>query len=126
LISIICIRKKLWRRLCQTPDVALRLQSRAKRLTQPPLQPRKNNREIPAMRGYFCAMSFAEVLAELPALTIEQRQQLIRRALELENPPLGEADEALVESRLAAHRQNPASAVPLDEMKARLRNRIAR
>ncbi len=78
------------------------------------------------MRGYFCAMSFAEVLAELPALTIEQRQQLIRRALELENPPLGEADEALVESRLAAHRQNPASAVPLDEMKARLRNRIAR
>ncbi|HEV2437924.1 MAG TPA: hypothetical protein VG077_18165 [Verrucomicrobiae bacterium] len=66
-------------------------------------------------------MSFAEVLKELPALTLEQRQVLIRRALELEEPLLSKAEEALVESRLAGHRQNPASSVPLDEMKRRLR-----
>jgi len=33
-------------------------------------------------------------------------------------------DEAVVEQRLADHRRNPSSAVPLDEMKARLRSRF--
>lgn len=54
---------------------------------------------------------------ELPALTVQQRQAVIRRALELEEPPLTAAEEALIESRLAGHRQNPASSLPLDEMK---------
>lgn len=68
-------------------------------------------------------MSFTEVLNELPALTVEQRQLLIRRALELDDPALSDADEAIVESRLAALREKPASAVSLDEMKSRLRSR---
>lgn len=68
-------------------------------------------------------MSFTEVLQELPALTFEQRQLLIRRALELDDPPLSDADESLVQSRLTALRETPASAVPLDEMKTRLRSR---
>jgi hypothetical protein len=67
-------------------------------------------------------MSFAEVLQELPALTVQQRQLVIRRALELE-APLSDAEAALVDSRLAGHQQNPASSVPLDEMKRRLRSR---
>ena len=67
-------------------------------------------------------MSFAQVLEELPALTIQQRQVIIRRALELEDSPLSADEVTLVESRLAAHRQNPASSVPLDEMKRRLRS----
>ena len=45
-------------------------------------------------------MSFNEVLEELPALTVEQRQQVVRRALELDEPPLTPADEAQVEERL--------------------------
>jgi len=68
-------------------------------------------------------MSFAQVLEELPALTVEQRRIVIRRALELDDPPLSDADEALIEARLAAHRANPESSVPLEEMKARLRSR---
>ncbi len=68
-------------------------------------------------------MSFAQVLEELPALTFEQRQLLIRRALELDDSPLAPDEEALVEARLAAHRAAPDSSVPLDEMKARLRSR---
>ena len=63
------------------------------------------------------------MLLELPRLTVEQRQLLIRSALELDDAPLSEADEALVESRLAALRDAPASTVSLDEMKARLRSR---
>lgn len=68
-------------------------------------------------------MSFAQVLEELPGLTVEQRQVLIRRALELDDPPLSAADEALIETRLAAHHADPQSSVPLEEMKARLRSR---
>jgi hypothetical protein len=68
-------------------------------------------------------MSFNEVLQELPALTVEQRQLLIRRALELDEPPLSDADEKLVESRLAALRESPASAIPLEDMKNRVRSR---
>ena len=71
-------------------------------------------------------MSFNEVLEELPALSIGERQMIIRRALELDEPPLSLADEALVEERLAAHRKNPTSSVPLDEMKNRLRSKFAK
>ena len=68
-------------------------------------------------------MSFTEVIAELPRLTFEERQILIRRALELDDPPLSAADEALVEERLAEHHSDPSSSVPPDEMKSRLRSR---
>jgi putative addiction module component (TIGR02574 family) len=69
-------------------------------------------------------MSFAEVLQELPTLTLNERQLLVRRALDLDDPALSSADEMLVEKRLAAHRENPASAVPLEEMKSRLRSQF--
>ena len=69
-------------------------------------------------------MSFAEVLQELPLLTLSQRQLLIRRALDLDDSPLSPADEAVVEERLAAHRKNPGSALPLETMKSRLRSQF--
>jgi hypothetical protein len=68
-------------------------------------------------------MSFNEVIAELPHLTFEQRQILIRRALELDDPPLSAAEEALVEERIAEHHADPDTSVSLDEMKTRLRSR---
>ena len=68
-------------------------------------------------------MSFNEVLQELSTLTFEQRQLLVRRALELDDPPLGEAEESLVEARLAELREAPSAAVSLKQMKARLRSR---
>ncbi len=71
-------------------------------------------------------MSFTEVLAELPMLTVAERQVLIRRALDLDEPSLLAEDEALIETRLADHKRDPASAVPLDEMKARLRSRFTK
>jgi hypothetical protein len=65
-------------------------------------------------------MSFAEVLEKLPALTVEQRQLLIRCAVELDDPPLSPEDEVMVEERLAAHHGNPNSSLPVDEVRARL------
>ncbi len=68
-------------------------------------------------------MRFNEVIAELPRLTFEERQTLIRRALELDDPPLSAADEELVEARLADHYSDPASSIPLKEFTNRLRSR---
>lgn len=70
-------------------------------------------------------MRFAEVLQQLPAFTSAQRQMIVRQALELDDPGLSAADEALVEERLAAYYADPASAISLDEMKRRLRARFA-
>lgn len=71
-------------------------------------------------------MSLSEVLKELPAFTLEERQLLIRRVIELDDLALSEADEALVESRLADHHLNPTSSLPLDKLKKRLRSRTKR
>jgi hypothetical protein len=68
-------------------------------------------------------MSFTEVLQELPGLTVEQRQLLIRRVLELDEPPLSDSDMNLVELRLASLRETPDFAVSAEDLKARLRSR---
>lgn len=68
-------------------------------------------------------MGFNDVIAELPRLTFEERQILIRRALELDDPPLSASDEELVEARLAAHHSDPNSSVLLNELRDRLRSR---
>ena len=67
-------------------------------------------------------MSTAEIINELPKLTEAERRLVLGKLLELEDLPLSEADEALVNSRLADHRSDPNSSVPLEEMKRRLRS----
>jgi hypothetical protein len=68
-------------------------------------------------------MSLSQVLESLPAFTFEERQLLIRRVIELDDPPLSEADEKLVESRLAAHHADPSSSLPLETLKEHLKSR---
>jgi len=68
-------------------------------------------------------MSLSQVFEALPAFTFEERQLLIRRMIELDDPPLSDADASLVESRLAAHRLDPTSSLPLETLKERLRSR---
>ena len=69
-------------------------------------------------------MSFTEILAELPRLTVVERQLLVRGASDLDEPVLSADDEALLEQRLADHRCNPGSGFSMDEMKARVRARF--
>ena len=68
-------------------------------------------------------MTLSQVLDELAAFTFEERQLLIRRVIELDDPPLSEADESLVDARLAEHHANPTSSLPLETLKERLRSR---
>ena len=68
-------------------------------------------------------MTFYQVLEELATFTFEERQLLIRRAIELDDPHLLEPDEMLVASRLAGHHLNPASSLRLETLKEHLRSR---
>ena len=68
-------------------------------------------------------MNVTQVLKELPAFTFEERQLVLRRVLELDDPPLFRAEEKLIESRLAAHHTDPTSSLPLEVVKKRLRSR---
>ena len=61
-------------------------------------------------------MSFQELLAELPSLTVEQRQLLMRRTAELDDSALSPAEERLVDERRTEYRQNPSAGLSLDEM----------
>lgn len=71
-------------------------------------------------------MSLAQVLEELPAFSVAERQLLIRRALEIDEPSLSPEDEKLIASRLEDHRRDPSSAVSFDDMKSALRSRFSK
>ena len=75
-------------------------------------------------------MSLAEILNELPRLTPEQRHQVVEKVFELQggwldgDDRLSDDEKRLIETRLAAHDQDPASAVSWEEAKARLKSRF--
>jgi putative addiction module component (TIGR02574 family) len=71
-------------------------------------------------------MSFTEILENLETLTPEQREIVIQRALELDEPPLTPEQQKLIEERLAAHEADPSSSIPFDETIARVRAQIKR
>jgi hypothetical protein len=66
-------------------------------------------------------MSLAELLQELRTLSVAERQVLMCRALELDEPGLSPGEEVLIE-----HRHDPGLALSLVEMKARIRSQTGR
>jgi putative addiction module component (TIGR02574 family) len=70
-------------------------------------------------------MSLAEILEEIPKLTPEEREEIRARLDEFDDSLTAE-EWRLVDARMEAHRRDPASAVPIEEMKAGLRARFAR
>ena len=75
-------------------------------------------------------MSKAEILAELPRLTPEERYEIFVKLNELDrdlwldrDDPLSEQEKELIETRLEAHEKNPESAIPWEEFKTRLNRR---
>lgn len=76
-------------------------------------------------------MSKAEILAEIPKLTPQEREEIYLKLAELDDnkwmdtdDPLTDADKALIESRIEAHEKNPQTAVPWEEFDARLKQRL--
>ena len=76
-------------------------------------------------------MSKAEILAEIPKLTPQEREEIYLKLAELDDnkwmdadDPLTDADKALIESRIEAHEKNPQTAVLWEEFDARLKQRL--
>ncbi len=77
-------------------------------------------------------MSLAEILDENPRLTRVERQRVAEKLSEFEGDWIDGDDELtpkekhLLDSRLADHERDPASAIPWEEVKARLQARFVR
>jgi putative addiction module component (TIGR02574 family) len=60
-------------------------------------------------------MSLTEILAEIPKLSFAERQELVRRAIEVEDQDLTAEEKAILDERLADFRRNPNSGVPAEQ-----------
>ena len=76
-------------------------------------------------------MSKADILQELAKLTSEERHEIRLKLAELDGDgwlddedPLTEEQKALIEARIEAHEKNPETAIPWEEVKARLNRRL--
>ena len=76
-------------------------------------------------------MSKADILEEIPKLSPEDREEIrlrldeLDRIASLNDDDLSPNDLALVDARIQEHRRNPASAVPIEQIKADLRAQFA-
>ena len=84
-----------------------------------------------ATAGYSFAMSKAEILAEIPKLTKEERHEIRVKLAEMdsdgwldEDDPLNDADKALLETRLDDMEKHPEKSIPWEEAEARLKARF--
>jgi hypothetical protein len=75
-------------------------------------------------------MSIAEIVEELPKLTVEDRDELRLRLLELDREiwtdsshPLTDSEMALLDARLAAYRKAPDAGSSWEDVEARLLGR---
>jgi putative addiction module component (TIGR02574 family) len=76
-------------------------------------------------------MSKAEILTELPKLTLAEREEIRLKLAEIDgeewldsDDPLTDAEKALIEARLEAHEKNPEAAIPWEEFEARMKRRL--
>ncbi|HEV2842716.1 MAG TPA: addiction module protein [Chthoniobacterales bacterium] len=69
-------------------------------------------------------MSLTEILAEIPKLSFAERQQLIRRTIELEDDELTTEERAILDRRLEDFRRNPHSGTPAEQLKGEVLQRL--
>ena len=71
-------------------------------------------------------MSFAEILEEIPNLSFAQRQELVRRAIALDDEDLTPAESALLDARMEDFRRNPEEGIPLEQLREHIAERLSR
>ena len=69
-------------------------------------------------------MSLTEILAEIPKLSFAERQEIIRRTLELEDADLTPEKQAILDKRLEDFRRNPNSGISADQLKSEVSQRL--
>jgi len=69
-------------------------------------------------------MSLTEILAEIPKLSFAERQELVRRAIEVEEHDLTAEEKAILDERLEDFRQNPNSGIAAKQLKGEVSRRL--
>lgn len=69
-------------------------------------------------------MSLTEILAEIPRLSFAERQELVRRAIEVEDQDLTTEEKAILDERLADFRQHPNAGIPAEQVKDEVLRRL--
>jgi putative addiction module component (TIGR02574 family) len=76
-------------------------------------------------------MRTSEILDELPKLTKRDREEIRLKLAELDgdgwtdaDDPLTDADKALIEARVEAHEQAPATSIPWEQFEEGLKRRL--
>ncbi|MEI9894834.1 MAG: hypothetical protein WDN28_13355 [Chthoniobacter sp.] len=71
-------------------------------------------------------MSLAEILDEIPKLSFAERQELVRRAIAVDEVKLTAEEESILDARMEDFRRNPDTGVPLHEVREQVRKRLPR
>ena len=81
---------------------------------------------------YYWPMSKSEILAELPKLSPQDRQEIRLKLAELDSEnwldaddPLTNVEKALLDARLAAYEKDPEAGSSWEEVESRLRARLS-
>jgi len=76
----------------------------------------------------FPRMRTSEILDALPRLSKRERDEIRLKLADLDSDgwadvddPLSDTDKALIESRIAAHKRDPSTAIPLEQFAERLK-----
>jgi len=69
-------------------------------------------------------MSLTEILAEIPKLSFAERQELVRRAIEVEDDELAPEEKAILAERLEDFRRDPNSGIPPEQLKTSVLDRL--
>ncbi|MEY2506467.1 MAG: putative addiction module component [Verrucomicrobiota bacterium] len=69
-------------------------------------------------------MSLTEILAEIPKLSFAERQELVRRAIELEDQDITAEEKAILDQRLEDFRHDPNSGIPAEQVKGEVLQRL--
>ena len=69
-------------------------------------------------------MSLTEILAEIPKLSFAERQELVRRAIEVEDSDLTSEEQAILEGRLEDFRRNPNAGIPANQLRSEVSRRL--
>ncbi len=69
-------------------------------------------------------MSLTEILAEIPKLSFAERQELVRRAIAIEDDELTPEENAILDQRLDDFQRKPDAGTPVHDLKNSVLKRI--
>ncbi len=69
-------------------------------------------------------MSLAEMLDQIPKLSFAERQELIRCAIEVDDPGLNSEEEAILAKRLQGFHPDEKSGIPLEDLSDRVQKNL--